>query len=300
MDFRALRRLAFVVIGIVAVPAIGAGAETTKADTAKGPDKTVKSATGADAAKEAAQGKVAPATADAATAAILDKMDSLAYTLPRAGVKKASCKGSASISIDIRPPVESDFTYEWDAASKDGNGKFTFANASEVGRLNSFVPKLIEGYFRSEPWREAFAGCRLEASKEGGKTVIKVVEGASKQGIKTMTLGDQGYVEAATMEPPDMQQEVKAEFGVLKIGGRYAPRKTSFGFNQRSTEFVRVKTYVVPSKITSKELVPMATSTSVTFTDWQLDDGSAAGAKAGEPERAVPKADSKEKAAASK
>jgi len=295
MDHSALRRLAFVVIGIVAVPAIAAGAETEK-----GSDKTVKNAIGADVAKRAAQGKAAPATADAETAAILDRMDSLDYILPRAGVKKASCKGSVSIMMGPQRPVESDFTYEWDAASKDGKGKFTFANASEVGRLNSFVPELIEGYFRSEPWREVFEGCRLEASKEDGKTVIKVVEGVNKRGIKTMTLGDQGYVEAAKMSPPDMPQDIKAEFAVLKIGGYYARWKTSLGFNQRSTEFVKVKTYTVPSKITSKELVPMATSTTVTFTDWHLDDGGAAGDKADEPKKAMGKAESEEEKAASK
>ncbi len=296
MDLRFLGRLALVVIGIGTVPAIAAGAEA-----GQGSDETVKNAIGADVAKGAAQGKAAPAIAGSETAAILDRMDSLVYTLPRAGVKKASSKGRASISIDIRPPVGSDFTYEWDAASKDGKGKFTFANASEVGRLNSFVPELIEGYFRCEPWREVFAGCRLEASMEGGKTVIKVVEGVNKKGIKTMTLGDQGHVEAATMSPPDMPQDIKAEFEVLRIGGYLARRKTTLGLNQRSTEFVKVKAYTVPSKITSKELVPMAASTTVTLTDWHLDGGSAAGGKAGEPKKTVqktaPEKDKKDKAA---
>ncbi len=295
MDHRARGRLASFVIGIGVVPAIAAVEETGQAF-----DKTAKKAIGAGMAKGAAQGKAAPAIAESETAAILDRMDSLVYTLPRGGVKKASCKGSASISIDMRPPVESDFTYEWNAASKDGKGKFTFANAAEVGRLSSFVPELIEGYFRSEPWREVFAGCRLEASKEGGKTVIMVVEGVSKKGIKTLTLGDQGYVEAATMSPPGMPQDIKAEFEVLKIGDSYARWKTSLGFNKRSTEFVKVKTYSVPSKITSKELVPMATSTTVTFTDWHLEGDSAAGGKAGEPKKAMEKAGSERERAAAK
>src|SRR5262249_44777665 len=96
---------------------------------------------GKPAGKKKTQKTDSEAVADAKTAALLDKIDALTYSLGAEGVKKASCEGEVTMQIPGQPRVKRQFRYLWDGNARNRKGKVTYAEAEgQAAACNSRSP----------------------------------------------------------------------------------------------------------------------------------------------------------------
>jgi hypothetical protein len=265
------------------------------ADEKKPAKKTIgvsKKATKADSKKPAkAEAKGAAAVADEKTAALLDKSEGLMYLLEREGVRKASVTGESEIQPEGGQATKAGFKYEWDGTATPPKGKVT--PAEDAKAMKGQLPQadmLDDFFFRNEPWREQWAGCRLESSEEGGKTVIRAVEGKSKQGMTEAVLNADGLVEemkgTAPGAPPGKEApKMNLKITWTKVGSKFAPAKMTLNsgamtFLDVAVEYGKAGSLTVPVKFTQKSVLPPATTTT-TFKDWQMETGEKKVEKAG-------------------
>jgi hypothetical protein len=269
-----IRRIAVLSLCVAVASSLAAAEKPAKKvkTTAKKVEKAEKEDKGTKAGKEA--------QADADLAALLDKSDSLQYSVERAGGKKAVGTGAIVAKIGDQE-LKSDLKYEWEAGAKDGKGKYSFSDPSIAGKLKPMgLDAPIDDFFRAESWRQSFAGCRLVGTKDGKKTTVKV-EGKSKDGISAFVLGEEGIPESVTRGP------LTLAITAIKLGEKFAVSKVAISMNGAPVGTLEY-TYVpagsrhAPGKVVcSFSMGANKAGSTTTFTDWKIEPEGDAGAKAG-------------------
>ncbi len=288
------------------VIAVIGGAVTLNAQERKGPEKRAKAASNAKESPMA--GKV---VVDAGTAALLDRMSDQLYFVSKDGVRKASCAGEVLKEVPGQPPEKAAFRYDWDGTGKAPAGKTTFSDPSLGAKLLKGGVQDLNGLFQEEsPLREEYAGCKLVATKEGGKTRIHVAEGKSKLGYTDMVLNAEALPEEMTQAPPTPPgvpanvripaATVKSAF--VKLGERFGLSRMTMimagtPMADVAVEYTLVKKHHVPARVTQTTLerevkdrpskvptstlsrAPAGTRVSMHLKDWRFEESAAGGSK---------------------
>jgi hypothetical protein len=234
------------------------------------------------AAKEAKKdaGPKKDAEADADTAALLDKMDSLMYCLPKGAVKAVECKGEFAGEVPGKGTQKGGFTYTWDA--KTAKGKVAFDDPSQASGARSFMPEAenLDQFFTGPiPWKKEYAGCKLTSEKQGEKTKVSVAEGRNAKGITGFVLSADGVPEEMSMAAPGMPgagaMTVKVTY--KKVGSQFVPLKISMGTGTAAPmatetwEYAAVGTYTLPAKVVrAMSMMGMNLGGTVTYAKWDL------------------------------